>query len=87
MEENTPVTHPFFKPDWCPDSFLSHMYTCHLSCYRDRCEEIGGIVRDLRHQDYDLVLRLTERTDANLHISKVLYLAIHSESVTSVEIM
>jgi glycosyltransferase involved in cell wall biosynthesis len=27
---------PFFKPDWCPDSFLSRMYTCHLGIYRKK---------------------------------------------------
>ncbi|MEN9517709.1 MAG: hypothetical protein RLZZ381_297, partial [Cyanobacteriota bacterium] len=34
---------PFFKPDWCPDSMLSRMYTCHLGVYRrSLVQEVGG---------------------------------------------
>jgi O-antigen biosynthesis protein len=67
--------HPFFKPDWCPDSFLSRMYTCHLGVYRRRLvERIGGFrIGYEGSQDYDLVLRLTEQTEHIFHIPKVLY--------------
>ena len=66
---------PFFKPDWSPDMFLSCMYTCHLGIYRKK------IIDDLRgfregydgSQDYDLVLRVIEKTDSIHHIAKVLY--------------
>ncbi len=66
---------PFFKPNWCPDSFLSRMYTCHLGVYRRQLvEAIGGFrVGYEGSQDYDLVLRLTEQTDRIFHIPKVLY--------------
>lgn len=66
---------PFFKPDWSPDTFLSQMYTCHLGVYRRTLiEEIGGFrVGFEGSQDYDLVLRLTERTKEIYHIPKVLY--------------
>ncbi|NJO79382.1 MAG: glycosyltransferase family 2 protein [Cyanobacteria bacterium RM1_2_2] len=67
--------HPFFKPDWCPDSFLSRMYTCHLGVYRRRIvNQIGGFRLGYEgSQDYDLVLRLTEQTERIFHIPKVLY--------------
>ena len=66
---------PFFKPDWSPDTFLSQMYTCHLGVYRTNLvREIGGFREGFEgSQDYDLVLRLTEKTDRIYHIPKVLY--------------
>jgi glycosyltransferase involved in cell wall biosynthesis/Tfp pilus assembly protein PilF len=74
---------PFFKPDWCPDSLLSRMYTCHLGVYRHSLiKQIGGFrVGYEGSQDYDLVLRITEKTDKIFHVPKVLYhWRIHSES-------
>ena len=74
---------PIFKPDWCPDSFLSRMYTCHLGVYRrSLLTRIGGFrVGYEGSQDYDLVLRATEHTQNIFHIPKVLYhWRIHSTS-------
>ena len=74
---------PYFKPDWCPDSFLSRMYTCHLGVYRrELINEIGGFRKGYEgSQDYDLVLRFTEKTDKIFHIPNVLYhWRIHSSS-------
>lgn len=66
---------PFFKPDWSPDTFLSQMYTCHLGVYRtELVRRVGGFRKGLEgSQDYDLVLRLTEKTGNIFHIPKVLY--------------
>jgi len=66
---------PFFKPDWSPDTFLSHMYTSHLGVYRTTLVRgIGGFrVGFEGSQDYDLVLRLTEKTEKIYHIPKILY--------------
>ncbi|MEB3357533.1 MAG: tetratricopeptide repeat protein [Synechococcales bacterium] len=78
-------TDPFFKPDWCPDNFLSRMYTCHLGTYRrSLLLEIGGFrVGYEGSQDYDLVLRFTEKSDRIFHIPKILYhWRIHPGSVT-----
>ncbi|NET57418.1 MAG: glycosyltransferase, partial [Symploca sp. SIO2E6] len=30
IQDDGKFNSPFFKPDWCPDSFLSRMYTAHL---------------------------------------------------------
>lgn len=75
MSEDGRRHSPFFKPDWSPDTFLSQMYTCHLGVYRRTLiEEIGGFrVGFEGSQDYDLVLRLTEKTKEIYHIPKVLY--------------
>lgn len=73
----------FFKPDWCPDSFLSRMYTCHLGVYRrSLVNQIGNFRPGFEgSQDYDLVLRLTEKTDKIFHIPDILYhWRIHLES-------
>lgn len=66
---------PFFKPDWSPDMFLSCMFTCHFGVYRKRIvDEIGGFRIGYEGiQDYDFVLRFTERTNKILHVSKILY--------------
>lgn len=64
LDEQGKRSSPHFKPDWCPDSFLSRMYTCHLAVYRrSLINQIGGLrVEFDGSQDYDLVLRITERT-------------------------
>ncbi len=69
------LVNPYFKPEWSPESFLSRMYTCHLGTYRRSIiEDIGGWRLGYEGaQDYDLVLRFTEKTDKIYHIPKVLY--------------
>jgi len=48
------------------------MYTCHLY-RRSLVTEIEGFRVNRGSQDYDLVLRLTEKTENIFHIPKVLY--------------
>jgi GT2 family glycosyltransferase len=77
---------PFFKPDWSPDYFHSCMYTCHLGVYRTALiREIGGFRPGYDgSQDYDLVLRVVEKTQNIYHIPKILYhWRIIPSSVTS----
>ena len=66
---------PFFKPDWSPEYMLSCMYTCHLGVYRKKLlDELGGFREGFEgSQDYDLVLRLAEKTKNIFHIPKILY--------------
>ncbi|MDJ0632868.1 MAG: tetratricopeptide repeat protein [Xenococcaceae cyanobacterium MO_188.B29] len=85
-DEGGQLSDPYFKPDWCPDSFLSRMYTCHLGTYRRSIvNQIGGFRLGYEgSQDYDLVLRFTEKTNNIFHIPKVLYhWRIHSASAAS----
>jgi O-antigen biosynthesis protein len=85
LAPNNQLIDPYFKPEWCPESFLSRMYTCHLGTYRRALvNEIGGFRPGYEgSQDYDLVLRLTEKTEKIFHIPKILYhWRIHSNSVT-----
>jgi len=69
------LTEPHFKPDWAPDSFLSRMYTCHFTVIRRTLiEAVGGLRPGFDgSQDYDLTLRVSERTARIEHIPKVLY--------------
>lgn len=75
MEGNR--SDPSFKPDWSPDLLLGTNYISHLGVYRRTIlEEIGGFRKGYEgSQDYDLVLRFTEKTSADRikHIPKVLY--------------
>ncbi|HEY8994459.1 MAG TPA: glycosyltransferase [Lacunisphaera sp.] len=66
---------PFFKPDWSPIYFLGVMYVGHLLVARTvLVREAGGCdPRFDRVQDYELMLRLSERTKRIGHVSKVLY--------------
>lgn len=66
---------PHFKPDWCPDNFLSRNYLGHLVLVRRTLvDQVGGFrVGFEGSQDYDLLLRITELTDRIYHIPLVLY--------------
>lgn len=68
-------TEPFFKPDWSPDTMMSIMLTCHVSCVRRSLAlEVGGLRSEYDgSQDWDFVLRVTERARRISHIPKVLY--------------
>jgi O-antigen biosynthesis protein len=66
---------PFLKPDWSPERMRTQMYTCHLSALRrSLVEEVGGFDPDFEGaQDWDLVLKVTERARTVLHVPRVLY--------------
>jgi GT2 family glycosyltransferase len=59
-----------YKPDWSPERFRSHMYTCHLSVLRRQLAlDVGGFLSGYEgSQDYDLILRVTERARAVRHL-------------------
>jgi GT2 family glycosyltransferase len=66
---------PFFKPDWSPEYLRSTMYLGHLVVYRRRIVEDAGRFRSAfdGSQDYDIALRVSERTDRIVHVPRVLY--------------
>lgn len=65
----------YCKPQWAPDTLRSQMYTGHLSVLRRHLVvDVGGLREEFDgSQDYDLILRVTERTDRILHLDQVLY--------------
>ena len=66
---------PIFKPDWSPDYFLSCNYICHFTLIRAQVlEAVGGFRSEFDGaQDYDLFLRVIERTTRIDHIPRILY--------------
>jgi O-antigen biosynthesis protein len=66
---------PMLKPDWSPDFFLSYNYICHFTTFRrSLAQQAGGFRSEFDgSQDYDLFLRMIEKTDRIHHVSRVLY--------------
>lgn len=66
---------PSFKPDWDPYLLLFQHYMCHLFVARKSLiDEVGGLRSAFNgSQDWDLALRLTEKTTRICHIPKILY--------------
>ncbi|HET9118919.1 MAG TPA: glycosyltransferase [Solirubrobacterales bacterium] len=69
------LTDPFLKPDWSPVYALGAMYVGHLLvARRDLIAEAGGLDPKFDTiQDFELLLRLSERTDRIHHIPEILY--------------
>lgn len=80
---------PNFKPEWSPDTLMSLMYTSHLGVYRtDLVREVGMLREGFEGaQDYDLTLRITEKTSRIGHIAKILYHWRERSESTSVNAM
>lgn len=68
-------SQPFRKPAWSPVYFLGVMYVGHLlAARRDLVLAAGGCdSRFDRVQDYELMLRLSRRTQRIRHLPKILY--------------
>jgi cellulose synthase/poly-beta-1,6-N-acetylglucosamine synthase-like glycosyltransferase len=68
---------PHFKSDWNPDLLLSQNYINHMTAYRTSIvRETGGFREGFEgSQDYDLLLRVSERIPPSYirHIPRVLY--------------
>ncbi len=68
--------YPHYKPDYAPDTLRSYNYICHLTVFRrSLLDEIGGGFRSQfdGSQDYDMILRLTEKARHIVHIPRILY--------------
>lgn len=74
-EEKTCYYEPHFKPDYNPDLLCANNYITHfLMVSRVLLEEVGGIQGEFNGaQDYDFILRCTEKAENVVHIPKVLY--------------
>ena len=79
---------PMLKPDWSPDFFLSCNYLCHMIFLRrDLVRAVGGFQSQFDgSQDYDLLLRVSERTNRIHHIPRVLYHWRRSESSSASDV-
>jgi GT2 family glycosyltransferase len=72
--DGTPV-EPYYKSDFDQDLLFSNNYICHFSVFRRKIMEEVGAFREGTDgsQDYDLVLRFTDKKRSIRHIPKVLY--------------
>jgi GT2 family glycosyltransferase len=79
---------PMLKPEWSPDFFLSCNYLCHLIFLRRQLiSDVGGFRSAFDgSQDYDLLLRVIERTQRVGHIPRVLYHWRRSEASSAVSV-
>ncbi len=76
---------PNFKPDYAPDTLRSYNYICHLCVFEKTLfDAVGGFRAAFDgSQDYDLILRLTERANKIVHVPKILYYwRCHKNSVS-----
>ena len=75
IDEKGKTRNPLYKPDWSPDLFLSQMYLGHLVGFKKSLfDEVGGFRSEFNgSQDYDLLLRMIEKTDKIGHVAEVLY--------------
>lgn len=76
---------PHFKPDFSIDTLLSSNYICHFTIIRKIIlDEVNGFRSEYNGaQDYDLFLRIIEKTKRIGHVSKVLYHWRMTEGSTS----
>ena len=67
--------NPHFKPDFSIDLLRSYNYICHLvTVKRELLNKVGMLRKEYDGaQDYDFVLRATNKAENIVHISKVLY--------------
>ncbi len=67
--------NPFFKPDWSPDLLLSMNYVPHLVvCRKEVLLGVGSVREGFEGaQDYDMALRVTERSNRIGHVAKPVY--------------
>ncbi len=75
-----------YKPDYSPDTLRSYNYICHFTAFsRELLEQVGFFNNEYDgSQDYDLILRLTEKAKNIAHIQKPLYFwRSHKASVAS----
>ena len=66
---------PFYKPDWSPEFFRGVMYVGHLLVVKKSlAQQVGLLNKEYDFiQDYELILRISEKTDKIYHIPKILY--------------
>ena len=77
---------PNYKPDFAPDTLRSYNYICHFTAFsRELLDQVGGFRSEFDgSQDYDIILRLTEKAKHVVHIPKVLYYwRNHADSTAS----
>lgn len=78
----------YHKPGWSPELLFGQMVLGHMTVYRTRIMVEAGGFRDgyMGSQDWDLALRITERTTKIKHLARVLYHWRQVPGSTSVDV-
>lgn len=74
------------KPEFSPDTLRSYNYICHFTCFaKELYNFVGGFNKEFDgSQDYDLILRLTEKAKSVVRVPEILYFwRSHKQSVAS----
>lgn len=76
----------FYKPDYNPELLLCHNYITHFVVTKKALfREIGGFSAERAGaQDYDLFLKLSEKSEKIVHLAEILYHWRASETSTSI---
>ena len=87
IDENYKRFEPYFKPDFSPETLECNNYITHFVVVkRELIDKVGML--DSRFngaQDFDFVLRATEKAEKIIHISKILYhWRVHRDSTANV---
>ena len=66
---------PYFKSDFAPDTLRANNFICHFSIFKkELMKELGGFRSEFDGaQDYDIILRMSEKAKKIIHIPKILY--------------
>ena len=85
VPQNNIDSYPYYKPDYSPDYLRSTNYICHLVSFKKALLNEGEGFRSEYDgsQDYDLVLRVTERASKIEHVPQVLYYWRYTEGSVS----
>ena len=66
---------PYFKSDFAPDTLRANNFICHFSIFKkELMDSLGGFRSEYDGaQDYDILLRMSEKAKNIVHIPKILY--------------
>jgi GT2 family glycosyltransferase len=75
VEADGTVAHTFYKPDWSLEMFRGVMYVGHLLVVRrSLADDVGGFDPTFDSvQDFEFMLRLSEKTERIAHVPTILY--------------
>ncbi|MCF8359105.1 MAG: glycosyltransferase [Prolixibacteraceae bacterium] len=75
INEKNEITKHFYKPDWSPWMFRGVMYICHLLVVKTKlAQSVEGFSSEFDFvQDFEFMLRISEKSQKIIHINKALY--------------
>lgn len=87
IDENYERFEPYFKPDFSPETLECNNYITHFVVVKKSLLNEVGLLNSKFNgaQDFDFVLRTTEKANQIVHISKILYhWRVHKSSTANV---